>query len=121
MDLEYYNMKHWTTEEEDQLRILAINHNVKQIAMMMGRHEKSVQIRLQKLKVKAKRVNGWQDMEDEFLVENYGKLTITDMAEHLGKSYDAVSHRLSFLGLREETNHVVKKVRATDRYVRFKR
>ena len=114
-------MKHWTTSEEDQLRILAKNHNVKQIAMMMSSNEKSVQTRLQKLKVKAERVNGWQDMEDEFLVENYDKLSITDMAEHLGKSYDAVSHRLSFLGLREETNHVVKKVRATDRYVRFKR
>lgn len=44
----------------------------------------------------------WTNEERKFLTENYGKLSVIDISEKLGKTYPAVNSQIWWMGLKKE-------------------
>lgn len=47
----------------------------------------------------------WTKEEDVFLTKQYGRMTLQEMGEHLGRSKESVNKRIIRLNLRSEENY----------------
>lgn len=116
--------KKWTTDEDNQLKILAMNHDKNEIAMSMGKSVDSVRGRLHILNIKAVRSNAYRNWEDEFLISYFSDIpTIRKAAAKLGRSVNSVAHRLKELGvcIRHRNYRKPENSGRSGGYVKFKR
>ncbi len=113
----------WSKDMDDELRMMARNHTVEEIAEKTGRSMKSITARLTDLKVSAVRANGWPEELDRYLIEHHGTMTLKEMGEALNKDKSTVAKRCLALGLRKQkqTRPTQKKITKDEGYVRFKR
>lgn len=63
-----------------------------EIAKALNRSIIAIKIKRQRLDLALRFVEkkNWENWETEYLKQNYGKLAITDMMDHLGRSYNSV-------------------------------
>lgn len=94
--------RYWTSEEDEVLRHLYLKKNlaIKRIAKKMKRSPASIENRLTKLDIRKGKTQGWLQVEDDFLKENYAKCRLWYLAKRLGRSKEAISVRAGFLNLR---------------------
>ena len=94
----------WTEEETNILREHA-GENPLDIMRMVPRHSKTAVInKMQKLGLEYQKNNPklpvvWTEEEEQFLLENYGKVSIQKMASQFGKSVGTIAKKAKELGL----------------------
>ena len=116
--------RRWTKFDDDTLKVLARKNDIRKIALLMDRTENAVQARLHVIDVKAKRANGWEDSELEWLENNFKKKSLDEISAHLNRATCVVSRKCREMGLykRPPRGHYSRKAKAEDEhYVRFKR
>lgn len=92
----------WTEEENAVLTALAGTIPAAEIAAILGRTESAVRNRC---KVRGLSVSTtgprryWSEEEEEFLISNHKRLTIIQMSEHLGRTYDSTAQKCQAMGL----------------------
>ena len=86
--------RHWTVEEDTFLSANYMILPVTTIAQSLDRTYKAVQVRASLLKLARRRKRYsrrlWDDAEKRFTLENYGPMSASKVAAHLGRSEDAV-------------------------------
>jgi len=82
----------WTEEEKKLLIELFPNPNysIAEIAQRLGRPEKGITKQARKLRLKRKFF--WTKEEHRFLARNYSRMTLREIARHLGKTERSVQH-----------------------------
>lgn len=98
------NPKAYTEKEDAYIRKFYPIRQASEIAKTLKRTENSIRLRAKVIGVK--RGNWmWKPQEDEYLRDNYTKMRIQAIADHLGKTYSAVDNRITTLKLRKSKNH----------------
>lgn len=95
------NYRYWSNVEVLQLKLLAEDHSAREIALIMGRSFRSVKQALfsRSIKIKKRPRYPFSLVNDAFIRKNIGTLTHKQIAQHLGKTTLAISHRVVRLGL----------------------
>jgi DNA-binding CsgD family transcriptional regulator len=99
--------KEWTAREDRQLRQLYPKHTPTEIAERLGRTLSSVRGRMYKIGILVRRTPKpptWTAKEDRLLKQLYGRRTLEEIAERLGRSVNAVKLRASRTGVRATAN-----------------
>ncbi|MGF1872858.1 hypothetical protein [Photobacterium indicum] len=95
------NYRYWSNAEVHQLKLLAEDHSAREIAPIMGRSLRSVKQALlsRGIKIMKRPRFPFSSVNDAFIRKNIGTLTHEQIAQHLGKTKLAISHRVIRLGL----------------------
>jgi|SRR5699024_1869913 len=93
--------KPWTQKEDDFLRE---NKNIETTALAeaLGRTTTSINNRFHTLGIR-RGYKHWTMEEDEYLVDNYSKMTNKEMAKELDRTWASVQHRAAKLGLSQKS------------------
>ena len=96
--------KEWSKDEDEFLKQNYRVMTFKEIAEHLGRSKDSCKARSGILGIRVKKQIShklWTDEQDEFLRQNYLTMPIKEIAEHLGRSEKACTHRANRIGLRK--------------------
>lgn len=96
----------WSKEDDDFLIENYSDLDVRDIASHVGRSDIAVLQRAHRLRKKGRavptKIENWLESEDNFLKENYSKMSNGQLADKLGRSYYATQGRLVYLGIKRE-------------------
>jgi transcriptional regulator with XRE-family HTH domain len=98
------HVRPWTEEEDITVRELYGTRTLGEIGGMLNRSAAAISMRANHLGLRKKLPNGrpkvWTPKDDQFLRTNWQRMTIRELAERLGRTRKAVTHRVEKLGLR---------------------
>lgn len=90
---------HWTDDKKDFLKKYYYDASWNFLCSELGTTNRSI-IRNQAEKLDLKRKRNFSKEEDDYLKEHYIKLSIKELSDFLGRSYNSIKTRLSRLSLR---------------------
>jgi len=91
----------WNKERTAYLRTTYLSGMpVDEIARSLGVSVQAVTCKTHRMGLSRKRRTAWQAYEEEFLRDNFGKMTAPKISERLGRTTDAVYCRAKILGLK---------------------
>jgi hypothetical protein len=98
------HVRPWTKEEDAKVKKLYGTMTLGEIAHALNRSATAISMRAAHFGLRKKLPNGrpkvWTPKDDRFLRTNWQRLTIRELAERLGRTRKAVTHRVEKLGLR---------------------
>lgn len=95
--------KPWAQEDDSIIRTNAAGMNDKQLSILLGRTPKAITHRrlklgLQNIRSPKSSMKRWTKEEDQFLIDNYGKMTYSEMAQFLlGRTSQAIEIRKKYV------------------------
>ena len=100
-DIDIYNGKRWTKEEDEFLRQNYLTKPIKEIADHLGRTEAACLNRASAI-LGIYKNSPWTKEEDEYLRQNYATKSIKEIAEQLGRTGVACQTRANILAIKKE-------------------
>jgi len=96
----------WTQDEDAYLRKHYGKQRIQDIARALNRSYNQVRYRARLLGLRKPRhlkssSTRWSRKDEEFLLEHWEKMSVSELAQHLGRSPRAVRHKIRRLRLRE--------------------
>ena len=129
LGLPEYKSNRWTEKEVAKLKELAPRLFYKEIATVLGKSELAILKKANKLGIKIIYVNDansaayWTGEKEKYLLENYGKIGITDLGNEIDVPYNQILKKLKEHGIewetrtwKEEEIKILKKMAPTCHY-----
>jgi len=110
-ELPEYKSNRWTEEEVIKLRELAPTTFYKEIATILGKSDLAILKKANKLGIKVIYVFDvnssalWTEEKENYLLENYDKIGITDLGNTIDVPYNQILKKLKELGIEWETRN----------------
>jgi len=93
----------WTPEEVRRLRELFVQDlTMEDIARDLGRGRAGVADKICSIGLRRNTSRPWSELEDQYVLTNYGRIAASSIALHLGRGVQSVYCRATLLGLTEE-------------------
>ena len=100
----YNSRKNWTEEEKEKLEILSKTMTINEIAKELGRSTSSIEYMLSTLNIKQV-INKvyWTPEEINYLIDNYNKISTSDIALELNKTESSIINKANRLKIKKGT------------------